>query len=595
MVKIQSPIVREIDYTSNSLVKLKNQFKFNENKNDLKFLFDYPVVYIVNDEKKNRFSVYIGETTDIIRRTSQHLIDDIKKENRDDWRDFATSSTTKMFVIGHNHFNKSLTLDIENRLMLYLSSVTNVIRVQNRKENPQNEYYTSHELDSIFSKIWRSLNRKNEYLFPAESIVRNSAIFKSSPFHKLTNEQLKAKNEIIFKITSALSKNEFGTLILVKGEAGAGKTVLMSSLIDDLLNSDDTDFIRENNVINLVVNHDDQLSVYKEIEKKLEWKSGSTLDVAMKPTQFLNALKKQDVDAGIVVIDEGHLLLTAKNQAYQGGNHLKDILSKSKVVVLVYDDNQIMNKSQIWVDDSFLTLQHQARLSGNLIELNNQMRIKASESTISWIRNIIDKREITKLKEDNNYDIQIFNSPKELQDAIKLKDENRHLGISRLIATYDWEYSSQSKPVEKYKDSYKYRYKDEYKNYWCVEIDGWLCPWNRELSRDRKNSKLSWIEQPQTIDEVGSTFTVQGFDLNYAGVIIGPSVKYRDGKIKFDISASKNKGAVQNRKLENGEMKNFGEDLLKNELNVLLTRGVNGLYIYAVDEELQAALKKAIL
>ena len=88
----------------------------------------------------------------------------------------------------------------------------------------------------------------------------------------------------------------------------------------------------------------------------------------------------------------------------------------------------------------FLTLQHQARLSGNLIELNNQMRIKASESTISWIRNI-DKREITKLKEDNNYDIQIFNSPKELQDAIKLKDENRHLGISRLIATYDWEYS----------------------------------------------------------------------------------------------------------------------------------------------------------
>lgn len=581
MVKIQSPIVREIDYTSNSLVKLKNQLNFNENKNDLKFLFDYPVVYIVNDEKKNRFSVYIGETTDIIRRTSQHLIDDIKKENRDDWRDFATSSTTKMFVIGHNHFNKSLTLDIENRLMLYLSSVDNVTRVQNRRGNPQNEYYTSDELDSIFSKIWRSLNKKNQFLFPAESIVRNSAIFKSSPFHKLTTEQIKAKNEIIFKITSALSKNEFGTLILVKGEAGAGKTVLMSSLIDDLLNSDDTEFIRENNTINLVVNHDDQLSVYKEIEKKLEWKSGLNLDVTMKPTQFLNALKKQDVDAGIVVIDEGHLLLTAKNQAYQGGNHLKDILSKSKVVVLVYDDNQIMNKSQIWVDDSFLTLQHHAKQSGNLIELNNQMRIKASESTVSWIRKIVDKRIITKLKKDKNYDIQIFNSPKELQDAIKLKDKNQHLGISRLIATYDWDYSSQSKPIDK--------------DYWCVEIDDWSCPWNRELHRDKKDSKLSWIEQPQTINEVGSTFTVQGFDLNYAGVIIGPSVKYRNGEIKFDISASKNKGAVQNRKLDNGEMRNFGVDLLKNELNVLLTRGVNGLYIYAVDEELQAALKEAIL
>lgn len=39
-------------------------------------------------------------------------------------------------------------------------------------------------------------------------------------------------------------------------------------------------------------------------------------------------------------------------------------------------------------------------------------------------------------------------------------------------------------------------------------------------------------------------------------------------------------------------MKNFGEELLRNELNVLLTRGVNGLYIYAVDDELKMHLKK---
>ena len=258
MVKIKSPIVREIEYTSDSLVNLRNQLKFSEHKNDIKFLFDYPVVYIVNDEKKNQFSVYIGETTDIIRRTSQHLIDDIKKENRDDWRDFATSSTTKMFVIGHNHFNKSLTLDIETRLMLYLSSVDNVTRVQNRRGNPQNEYYTSNELDSIFSKIWRLLRKSNKHLFPVESIVRNSAIFKASPFHKLTEEQIEAKNTIINKISASISKNQDGTLILVKGEAGAGKTVLMSSLVDDLLNSEDISFIKDNNYINLVENHNNQ-------------------------------------------------------------------------------------------------------------------------------------------------------------------------------------------------------------------------------------------------------------------------------------------------------------------------------------------------
>lgn len=580
MVKIKSPIVREIEYTSDSLVNLRNQLKFSEHKNDIKFLFDYPVVYIVNDEKKNQFSVYIGETTDIIRRTSQHLIADIKKENRDDWRDFATSSTTKMFVIGHNHFNKSLTLDIENRLMLYLSSVDNVTRVQNRRGNPQNEYYTSNELDSIFSKIWRLLRKSNKHLFPVESIVRNSAIFKASPFHKLTEEQIEAKNTIINKISASISKNQDGTLILVKGEAGAGKTVLMSSLVDDLLNSEDISFIKDNNYINLVVNHNNQLSVYKEIERKLNWHSGSSLEVAMKPTQFLNALRKEKIKAGVVIVDEGHLLLTAKNQAYLGGNHLKDLLAQSKVVVLVYDDKQIMNKSQIWTDNTFLELEHEANLAGNLIELRNQMRINANPATIDWIRSIIDEGEIKKLTKDKQYDIRIFDSPLELQKAIKLKNKDQKLGISRLVATYDWPFVEEKKKQVRPK--------------WFVEIGDWKAPWNQQLKPEKEYAKLSWIEQPQTIDEIGSTFTVQGFDLNYVGVIIGPSGKYRDGKIIYDISESKNKGAVQNRKLANGEKVNYGERLLRNELNVLLTRGVNGLYIFAVDEELREVLKKAV-
>ena len=207
------------------------------------------------------------------------------------------------------------------------------------------------------------------------------------------------------------------------------------------------------------------------------------------------------------------------------------------------------------------------------------MRIHATKETVEWIRNLIDAGVVNEVPIDNDYDIRVFDSPEELQSAIMEKNDNQSLGISRLTATYDWEYSSQSKP----KDS----------DYWCVRIGDWSCPWNRQLAKEKESKHLSWIEQSQTIHEIGSTFTVQGFDLNYVGVIIGPSVKYRDGKIIFDISESKNKSAVQNRKLESGEMINYGETLLRNELNVLLTRGVNGLYVYAVDEELQQALKKA--
>lgn len=79
--------------------------------------------------------------------------------------------------------------------------------------------------------------------------------------------------------------------------------------------------------------------------------------------------------------------------------------------------------------------------------------------------------------------------------------------------------------------------------------------------------------------------------MNYCGVIIGPSVTYRNGKIQFDPSKSKNKNAIHQRKLSSsGEKVYVSDELLANELNVLLTRGVNGLYIYAVDEALREKL-----
>ena len=135
--------------------------------------------------------------------------------------------------------------------------------------------------------------------------------------------------------------------------------------------------------------------------------------------------------------------------------------------------------------------------------------------------------------------------------------------------------------------------------YWEVMIGKWHRPWNRELEREidkkakKENKTLSWAEQPQTLGEVGSTFTIQGFDLNYAGVILGPSVKYRNGKIIYDPSSSCNAKAIRNRTLSDGSKQKFGELLIQHEVRVLMTRGVEGLYIYACDDELREALFKA--
>lgn len=571
-----SPIIGKVNYNSFSVKAIK-ELDFSEK--DEQLILDYPTVYIIDDkisDKKHNYNVYVGETTDINRRTKQHLNDDIRN-GREDFKKLSDSSTTEMYIIGHKYFNKSLTLDIENRLLHYLLSSESVKNVNNRRGNPQNDYYTSEIMDSVFSKIWRKLHSLNNVLFPIESVIRDSALFKASPFHKLTKEQKEAKSKIILQILSSLTQNLDGQLILVEGEAGSGKTVLMSSLLYDLFNSNEFPVSKDKMSIHLLVNHEQQLTVYQQMVKKLGLKNKNGIDVVMKPTSFINYQSKNNLKADVVIVDEAHLLLTQGKQSYRGKNHLKDLLANAKVVVAVFDENQILTTEQIWESADLAEMKLDAQC---VISLRDQMRINAQQSTIDWIRSLVDEQVIYPFRKDDKYDFRVFDSPQEMYDAIKEKDQHQENGISRMLATYDWKFKQKGKPEDN--------------QYWNVTIGDFSMPWNLQLPKDKATKNLSWAEQKQTINEIGSTYTIQGFDLNYAAVIIGPSVKYRDGKIIFDPSASCNEKAIRNRTLADGTRMKFGETLLKNELNVLLTRGVNGLYLFAVDEELQKALKEAL-
>lgn len=564
----------KIENINYSLENLDNSVrKWNTSANG-KFLLRYPTVYIINDKKsENNFEVYVGETADIRNRTRQHLNADTKVKSF--WEDFSESKKSSMYVIGHELFNKSLTLDIENRLMQYLLSVENISRVHNSRTNQQNEYYTSEMLDEIFSEIWQSLNKKNKSLFPIESIIKDSAIFKASPFHKLTQEQINAKEEILTKIKESILSNEDGQLIIVEGEAGSGKTVLMSTLLYELgkYNLD----LDENLDIHLLVNHNEHVSIYSQIASKLGIANKKN-KIVQKPTSFINN-NSSDEKVDVVIVDEAHLLLTQGKQSYQGKNHLDDLLARAKVVVIVFDIKQVLTTEQIWEVDKLNEYFDKAKSNSNHVTLRNQMRINSDISTVNWIRNLVDYQVINSIPKDKlGYDIKIFDTPDELEKAIKIKAAHTDSGISRMLATFDWKYGTKPPNNE---------------DFWRVKIGNWSMPWNYQLKVNRNQVSLPWVEQDQTIDEIGSTFTIQGLDLNFAGVIIGPSVKYRNGKIIFDKSESANKKATQRRTLKDGSKQYFSEMLLKNELNVLLTRGVNGLYIYAVDDQLREALKIA--
>lgn len=655
------------------------------------YLGQYPVVYIVHAEdrgakkarKKKRHIVYVGETNDIIARTRQHLLQDVK--SRDDWRHIAAASNAQQYVIGSAFFNKSLTLDIENRFMHYMSSVDSVKRLNNRRTNAQGKYYTDTLLDSMFQDIWLGLHKQDPELFPAEQIILDSALFKASPFHELSDEQKDAERVVLEALRAARAngKDDLPTLVLVGGAAGTGKTVLLSHLfyrmMTESLEADEIEADAEASIPDasrpsayILVNHDEQLHVYNQIATKLGLQKHDD-EIVLKPSSFIRKYSQKEDDgkkarvviesngykhyipqgqADVVLIDEAHLLHTQGNQGYSGSNMLADVLRRAKVVVAIFDPGQILESRQRWTDedmDRFFPKTCDASMEesdvvrfveenmGDLpirhtrIQLHHQFRIAANPSTVEWLEKLIQQGEIGPLPVDlgkrnpraaergqsewiyEPFDLRVFDSPVALMDAIRAKaklqaDGAEGKGLSRVLATYDWPYKGKGEnpdtqdfggqwSVEMYRDGSRWHVgapaghaRGEQAN----DDDYFYHPWNYQIPdtvEERKASgivKPAWAEKPHTIDEIGSTFTIQGFDLNYAGVILGPSVTYNREKhcIEFNPKASASSKAVEKR----GSKRSYAVENLRNELNVLLTRGVHGLYIFAVDPALREEL-----
>lgn len=77
----------------------------------------------------------------------------------------------------------------------------------------------------------------------------------------------------------------------------------------------------------MIVNHDEQITVYKQIAKKLGM-ANENEEIVCKPTSFINRHDSDNL-IDVAFVDEAHLLLTQGKQSYRGNNQLHDIIQSS--------------------------------------------------------------------------------------------------------------------------------------------------------------------------------------------------------------------------------------------------------------------------
>lgn len=537
--------------------------EFFENHSDTDALLDYPLVYLLYG--KNR--IYVGETSNVVNRMKSHLKD--KEKNK----------LEMLSMIYHPKFNKSATYNIETNLIQHISGDSSKLKVLNRTQNiiknTHNYYDKNFFNQTLFNYVWETLLEEG---LASDSIdeIRNKDVYKISPYIMLNEEQMEIRQKIVdFCIEN--KDNENGAILLVSGEAGTGKSVLLSSTLKELLDeaSDNSSQLYGLNNNYLLVHHEEMRKTYQNIARKVaNFKVGSFL----KPTEFINRIdngklpKIKDNKADIVLIDEAHLLLTRPDayNYFRYENHLEEIIKRSRITIVIFDERQVLKAKSYWDKNSFEILTRGKTFEK--YELKTQMRMNTNEKSAQWINDFIEKK-ITKIPTDRKFDIKIFHDAEDMYQAIKKKESE--VGLSRVVSTFD------------------YIHKKDGSDYY-VEEDNFSLPWN-------KSYKNTWAEMSMTINEVGSIYTIQGFDLNYVGVILGPSVSYDKNKHEVKIIPSMYQDTEAFRNIDNvydykGRKINpdtIKEEIILNSINVLMKRGIKGLYIFASDKDLRNELIKA--
>jgi uncharacterized protein len=558
-------------------IEVSEQYDFHKNALDkieqnLWVKNQWPLVYFIQNESKR--IAYVGESTNASSRIKNHLSNPNKSQ-----------VFNKISIIGSDKFNKSATLDIESSLIQYITS-EGTYQLQNGNYGLVNHNYYQQDLyKDLFKEIWNKLIEK-KIVSKSLTEIENSELFKYSPYKSLNEDQY---NSVLEILNGLCLKNS--NRIFISGSAGTGKTILATYLIKLLhsnisesnfedFNDDELkeiNYIREfqskypNAKIGLVIAMTSLRESLQTVFKKIP---GLKASMIISPSDTFKLKEKYD----LLIIDEAHRLRQYKNISWRGafknnnqklklddsGTELDWILANSKNQIFFYDAAQSVKPSDVDENNFKKLLSDSNTLN---LELKSQMRVKGGNNYISFVDELLHvKRKTSEHFKIKDYELLVFDSLKDLYEELGKKEKT--YGLCRLVAGYSWPWLTDPRKKEKPEPGTA-----------DIELEGLKFIWN--------STQEDWVNSPNAFNEIGCIHTVQGYDLNYTGIIFGKEINYDkttgqiiiDRELYFDIY---------------GKNSASDEDLKSYIINIYKTimyRGIRGTFIYACNEELREYLK----
>ena len=459
----------------------------------------------------------------------------------------------------------------------YLHNLDNIYEsvVDNKTLFPfieKSPIFLKNDSDKLYEFVKKYVSKGNRKLLYEidNSRIRPSKNFaslmfkalKGEPIFTLDDEQATSVSTIVSETLWAIEHNRRATII-IKGGPGTGKSVVAINAMGQLLNNKNGSI--PCNVCYCTPNFTPR-ALFSNILINNDYKKSAIANLFKKMASFS---KSSEFDYDCIIVDEAHRAFTWKfgNGVKKNVDMIDKIFYASRVNVFFIDEDQIVTK------DDYLTVnrirKYAEKYKSEIFEaeelhLTSQFRCIGGENYINFINSFLGYNNLIRKYKPKNYEFKVFDSPSKMYEAIKEKQNN--YPKSRLLAGYTHNWESK---------------KDDSKFDFNLENGKFKMKWN-------KATELPYILDEEQKDRIGSIHTIQGVDMDFAGVIIGKDIIYKNGQITFDPSKN-----AKTDKASGISKVDFitASKMIRNTYKVLLTRAVYGTYVYCEDEELNKYLK----
>jgi DUF2075 family protein len=348
-------------------------------------------------------------------------------------------------------------------------------------------------------------------------------------------------------------------IVVVAGGPGSGKSVIALSLLGELARNGRTAL------------HATGSRSFTQTLRRYAGRGSSRLkNMFLYFNSFMTA-ERNGID--VLICDEAHRIretsvnrFTKAAQRQGARGQLEELVAAARVPVFLLDEHQVVKPGELGSVEIITAYARHRNLDVEVVSLHDQFRCGGSEAYEQWVLDLLGLRggKPSTWEGDGRFDLRVAGSPEELEMFLAGRQQ---LGeTARMTAGYCWPWSD-PRPDDTLVDD--------------VRIGAWSRPWNVKSDRSVGEAPGSpfWATDPNGFGQVGCVYTAQGFEYEWSGVIIGPDLVARDGRLVTRRAEFKDPSFRKS--LPDDEV----DRLIRNTYKVLMTRGMRGTVLFSADPE----------